>query len=434
MASNDEPPLTYPPDIGCLRGLFLGPTAYYIEELNCSISDDTVNFLNLTGSQMNILRQFVNVYCLKPPPEDICPFGFCPNPDIAGPLVRFSNYITGFCLIILIFYSPKRVKEAYWSQTLITYSLLLTCGVSLIRGELTRYHAIVLISIVCSPVNVYFTGYSIRAFWGSHRLDAVLGKKQYLRRALVFFSLAVWITILVYAYLPRKYTKFTQDSCRWDTVAENFFLGSPFVWAVALARSKSFGDLVAFLALPVIVIVAWVFAIVRKRKEIWPPGELYRPRFGRVWRKIVTDYMFLQFLSVIATPTAYWVAYVEIGVFSQWDVDYSLTFGQLLAVFMTVPPMIEVGRLAPRLWRWFINIHWVRYITGRRAPRVPGPEEMGSPAPDFVDEKEGTADDESGLVYELPLLGKTREADDLEETTEHVTLLGDHGTALEAKY
>jgi hypothetical protein len=99
----------------------------------------------------------------------------------------------------------------------------------------------------------------------------------------VFFSVAVWIAILVYAYLPRHYTKFAQDSCRWDSVAEAFFLGSPLIFPIALASAKLYGDLVAFLALPVIVIIAWVFAIVRKRKEIWPPGEPYRPRFGRVW-------------------------------------------------------------------------------------------------------------------------------------------------------
>jgi hypothetical protein len=185
--------------------------------------------------------------------------------------------------VILIFYSPKRVKAAFWSQSLITYSLLLTCGVSLIQGGLTRYHAIILISIVCSPVNVYFTGYSIRAFWGSHRLDAVLGKQQYIRRAMVFFSVAVWIAILVYSYLPQRYTNFAQTTCRWASIAEAFFLGAPFVFVFAMAASGRAGIVIAFLAPPIIVIFAWIFAIFRKRKEIWPPGKPYRPRFGKVW-------------------------------------------------------------------------------------------------------------------------------------------------------
>ena len=71
-----------------------------------------INFLNLTEDP----KQYVTVYCLNPPEDDICPFGFCPNPDIAGPLVRIASeltqtsatlnyvtdhsldYVTGFCL------------------------------------------------------------------------------------------------------------------------------------------------------------------------------------------------------------------------------------------------------------------------------------------------------------------------------------------------
>ena len=184
---------------------------------------------------------------------------------------------------VLIFYSPNRVKAAFWSQSLITYSLLITCATSLFQGSLSRFHAIILVSIVCSPVNVYFTGYSLRAFWSSHRLDAALGKKQYARRAMVLLSVVIWIAILIYAYLPDKYSKFAQDSCRGSTIAEGVFLGAPFLFAWALAATGSAGVLVAFLMIPILIIIAWVVVIIRRRKEIWPPGEPYRPRFGKVW-------------------------------------------------------------------------------------------------------------------------------------------------------
>ena len=184
---------------------------------------------------------------------------------------------------VLIFYSPNRVKAAFWSQSLITYSLLITCATSLFQGSLSRFHAIILVSIVCSPVNVYFTGYSIRAFWSSHRLDAALGKKEYARRAMVLLSVVIWIAILVYAYLPDKYSKFAQDSCRGSTIAEGVFLGAPFIFAWALAVTGSAGVLVAFLMIPILVVVAWIAVIIRRRKEIWPPGKPYRPRFGKVW-------------------------------------------------------------------------------------------------------------------------------------------------------
>jgi hypothetical protein len=184
---------------------------------------------------------------------------------------------------ILMFYAPKRVKAAFWSQSLITYSLLITCATSLFQGSLTRFHAIILVSLVCSPVNVYFTGYSIRAFWSSHRLEAALGKKQYARRGLVLLSVGIWIAILVYAYLPEKHTKFAQDSCRGSSIAESVFLGAPFVFAWALAVTGSAGVLVAFLMIPILIVVAWIAAIIRRRKEIWLPGQPYKPRFGKVW-------------------------------------------------------------------------------------------------------------------------------------------------------
>ena len=92
MSSNDGPlPSTYPPDIGCFDAGFWSPAIFEIN--NCSVTSNMVNFLNLSGSDINI-KPFLTVYCLNPPADDVCPFGFCPNPDIAGPLVRFSSEFT----------------------------------------------------------------------------------------------------------------------------------------------------------------------------------------------------------------------------------------------------------------------------------------------------------------------------------------------------
>ena len=167
-----------------------------------------------------------------------------------------------------------------------TYSLLISCVISLIRGDLTRFHAIIVVFIVCSPVNVYFTGYSIRAFWSTtHRLDAVLGKTHYVRRALVFFSVASWIPILVDIYLPHSFTMFSQESCRGQSYAERWFLGTPLILGFTLAADGPGGVwvLLMFLAIPILVAIAWIVAIGLKRREIWPPGQPHKPRFGKVW-------------------------------------------------------------------------------------------------------------------------------------------------------
>lgn len=82
---------------------------------------------------------------------------------------------------------------------------------------------------------------------------------------------------------------------------------------------------------------------------------------------------------------------------------------QVLAVFMAVPPMIEVAHSAAELWHWLINLRWIRYITRRPIHRAPSPEEMGTPETEFADwqqsEKKGTVDGQSSLVAEAPRLG-----------------------------
>ena len=177
--------------------------------------------------------------------------------------------VTSLPLAILIFHAPKRVKEAFYYQISTVYALLITCSVSLFQQNITRFHATIAIFIASSPVSFYFLVYSIRAFWGEHRLDTVLGKKEYLNRGMVFFAVGIWISIVVYTSLKSTRNHFTQGSCKVQTAQEAFGLeglnGAPFVVIVAIAA------------------ISWVISIVLARKEIWPPGERYRPKLVTVW-------------------------------------------------------------------------------------------------------------------------------------------------------
>ena len=91
MASGDEPlfPIYYPPDVSCDLSEWQDPEL--VKLFNCTVTDSMVSFLNLTGS--NIGRYFA-AYCSNPPEDDGCPYGPCPNPDIAGPLVRIASEST----------------------------------------------------------------------------------------------------------------------------------------------------------------------------------------------------------------------------------------------------------------------------------------------------------------------------------------------------
>lgn len=88
MASDDQQLYPYyPPGINCWTdGGMWDPDIF--ESNNCSITNNMVSFLNLTGRDY---RRYLAAYCLEPQKNDDCPFGFCPNPDIAGPLVRVAS-------------------------------------------------------------------------------------------------------------------------------------------------------------------------------------------------------------------------------------------------------------------------------------------------------------------------------------------------------
>lgn len=71
----------YPPGAECFHPDGSGAynaTAYRAGD--CEVTEDMLDFLNLTNS----ITSYIAAYCLNPAPDDSCPFGFCPNPDIAG--------------------------------------------------------------------------------------------------------------------------------------------------------------------------------------------------------------------------------------------------------------------------------------------------------------------------------------------------------------
>ena len=185
---------------------------------------------------------------------------------------------------ILIFYSPKKVKDAFWSQLLTVYSLLLTASISIFRHELTKFHALTVSVIVASPLTIYLVIYSIIAMWGSlHRLETVLGEGHLFRRLLVLFAAVIWSALTIYSFIPKYAPHFAQRSCQPRPLVLNFFLITPI--SVGLAQRHDKPWLGVVIALPLFLIVlAWVTAILLKRHVIWPPGEPYRVKFWEVWR------------------------------------------------------------------------------------------------------------------------------------------------------
>lgn len=266
---------------------------------------------------------------------------------------------------ILVFYDPEEVKESFWAQTLTVYSLILTSVITIFQAQLTRIHAILAATIAGSPLSLYIVIYAIRSiFGGNHRLASVVGHRKQIPRTVVLIALAVWTALVIYIIIPTHLSHFAQPACERSPVfypdgpssgptfiqsVVQYFLFMPIVFVLGLAQVSKLGA--AIVTMPIqLVIAAWVVAILRRRREIWPQGKGYSPRFRTVWyilrclcgtcgsfylRHTVRDnYPFVQFVSIVFLPFTYWVASIEFIVFetSPGDETFSITFGQVSTI------------------------------------------------------------------------------------------------------
>lgn len=278
--------------------------------------------------------------CMSNPKHDDPPIGTCPKPDIASPLVRIANYVTAFCLTILIFHAPKRVKGGFYYQIFTIYALLIACSASLIRADITPLYASISIPMAFPPVLAYFLVYSIRAFRGEHRLSEVLGKKDYINRGMVFFAVGIWVTIVAYISLGLAKDRFAQGSCQILTTPGAFL-------------NEGFNNVPSTAV--VIAVVSWLAPIALAVK-ICLSKDRREPKFATVWEAIEQQYPFVFFMSVGIAPMGLWIWTIELSLFRNaaavLSPQFSLSSGEILALSIAVPPLLQVFQLVPQLWSW----------------------------------------------------------------------------------
>ncbi|KAJ7619504.1 hypothetical protein FB45DRAFT_930946 [Roridomyces roridus] len=313
-----------------------------------------MTFLNITNSSA-----YLDVYCNNPP-ADSCAFGYCPNSDVASPAVRYSTYFTSIVSAILTLYSPEEAISSFYAQLLNIYSLVVAAIISIAGHNLTKMHSVVVLTLAASPLSLYLVFYVCREMLGRQtRLKSVFGSGQYLNRALVLLAVPLWFSVLVFTTLPTVTWEFQQAACD-SVIAENhiaslFFM--PFI--VFFAVYPEIGAIIV-----ASLLLMWVVAIFRLRKVIWAKNKILP--IGRLWRKVVNQYPFIQFYSVIAVPSAFWMFNVEVGIRDLSPREqFEATYGQLLAIFVTIPPFISLCMLGPDLAFWFADLAWVRLLTGR---------------------------------------------------------------------
>ncbi|KAF7329023.1 hypothetical protein MVEN_02532400 [Mycena venus] len=323
----------------------------------CHIPSPTmIKFLNISDP-----GSYLGSYCNNPP-VDSCAFGYCPNPDVASPAVRFSVYFTSLVSAILVLYSPEDVESSFFAQLLNVYSLIVAAMVAIAEHNLTKLHSVIALMLAASPLSLYLLAYVLRSLTGRHtRLDKVFGKGKYVNRGVVLLAFPLWIGVLTFTAMPTSIWQFQQAACD-SIVAENrivrlFFL--PFI--IFFDVFPEIGGILLG-----IFFLTWGTAVYRLRAIIWAKHNRRFP-FGRLWRKVVEHYPFIQFCTVIFVPHFIWIFNIEIGlqILSTRE-SFSATYGQLLAIFVTVPPFIQLCILLPRVPKWFMDLTWVRFVTCRR--------------------------------------------------------------------
>jgi len=197
-----------------------------------------------------------------------------------------------------MFYDPEEVKEAFWAQILSVYSLLLTCAISIFKVQLTRIHAILTTAIAGSPLSLYITIYAIRSiFGGKNRLSTVVGHHKLIPRTVVLAGLAVWTGLVIYIIIPTHLSHFAQSDCEQSPVFDSdgpsngptfiqtviqYFLFMPLVFFWAIVEVSKWGAVIVTIPIQ-LAVASSVVAILRRRRDIWPRGQGYSPRFATVW-------------------------------------------------------------------------------------------------------------------------------------------------------
>ncbi|KAJ6562138.1 hypothetical protein B0H19DRAFT_1068815 [Mycena capillaripes] len=331
----------------------------------------------------NSLANWIGVVCLRPDQItlDQCRFQDfewvrCPNGDVSGILVRVSG-------------TPEEASAGVWTQLLTVYSLLISGVISIRSHTLSRFHAGMTVFLVMSPLSATLVVYAILGFCGrSHRLDSILSKRRahLLPRVLIIIFGLISLAFLIFAGLAsdKYFTPVSPcDSIEDKGVSAVLFDGFIFIPYVGVAMvilviTALYGPTAAGDATSIAVtigastpfillVIALICAIIKSRHAL---AEQFRIRNNRwkfwvFWEFSEERYPFLHFCGVFLVPMIYWVIVNETRLNFSPDNVFSPSFGQVLALFVVLQPLLQVLQMIPRAARWFRNLAVIRLFTRR---------------------------------------------------------------------
>ena len=143
---------------------------------------------------------------------------------------------------------------------------------------------------MASPLTAYLGFYALLSLWGyKHRLEAVVGKRKFVKRAMVVGTFTVWIAFVIYLLLPRSISQFAQASCdHYPVSSKVYFLFPVLLFSEAVLYAP---QLAAAITIPIMVIVlSWALIIVIGRRTIWPSASNKGWQFKAVWSVLHTAF------------------------------------------------------------------------------------------------------------------------------------------------
>ncbi|KAF7337833.1 hypothetical protein MVEN_02006200 [Mycena venus] len=359
----------------------------------CTKAGTPIHDIDLNNIQLTILRPFnltfetplsmyddsfpnyISAICIRPEKITLsqCLVGGynfirCPNGDVAGILVRFAAYMANLLLGIVLMYSPEKSATAVWTQVLTVYSLLISGIIAIGNASLSRFHSGMTIFLVI-PLRLSST--PSLAFCGrAHRLDNILsGRREHLvPRLFVTAYGVISLAILIYTGSADG-SHFSPNPCESDDAYRTLagiiinFLWIPYagVIVVFMVIQAAGGETnamfagIEFLAISpfILILVSTIYGIVRQRHLL---AKQFRIQSGRwkiwvTWDVLAAQYPFMHFCGVFFIPMLYWIMVNEIRTLGTPDNLFSSSFGQILALFVILPPLWQVFQMAPRAGR-----------------------------------------------------------------------------------
>ncbi|KAJ7475047.1 hypothetical protein FB451DRAFT_1558217 [Mycena latifolia] len=283
----------------------------------------------------------------------------CPNSDVSGILVRFSAYMANLLLGIVLMYSPAESSTAVWTQLLTVYSLLISAIIAIGNGDMSRFHSGMTTFLVMSPLSSTLVVYAILGFCGrSHRLDSILSKRRehLLPRLLVIAFGIISLALIIFTSAANA-DHFTANPCEADTyykTAEGILLNLLFIpytgvilvimLIANLGGAESFAGIAVLAITPfIIVLVSFVYGLVEQRHLLAQQYKVQNDRWKIwvMWDVLAVQYPLLHFYSVFFVPMVYWILVNEIRTIGTPDNMFSSSFGQILALFVILPPLLQ---------------------------------------------------------------------------------------------